>query len=167
MLQFYFLSILLNGLAGLVFIYTQKKQFPDSAPSDSSLDADAFESASAENPDSFSESSDPSKGILSLSFLDDSVFRLVVGILSGLVGILKLLSPIQYDIPVIGDLIPAVAGMAACGSLLVEYYQNNSDIELHLPSGITEFFTEGKKYLGIFCLIAGVLHFIFPRVLFL
>ncbi len=179
MLQFYFLSILLNSLAGLIFVYSQKKEFSDFG-GDSSITGGDIDSpdGSAQDPLSADALSDGDSdgdhsgksaagGILALSFLDDGAFRLVVGILSGLVGVLKLLSPIQYDIPIVGDLIPAVAGISACGSLLIEYYQNNSDIEIHLPEPITVFFTEGRRYLGIFCLIAGVLHFIFPRVLFL
>lgn len=94
-------------------------------------------------------------------------FRLVVAILSGLVGILKLLSTIQNDVPVIGDLIPALAGLAACFALLVEYYIQKSTTEVKLPSVLNTVFISGRKYLGIFCIIAGVLHFIFPRVLFL
>ena len=101
------------------------------------------------------------------TFFDDMTFRLVVAILSGLTGVLKLLSTVQNDVPVIGDLIPAVAGLAACFALLIEFYIQKSKVELKLPAFLTTVFIGGRKYLGIFCIIAGVLHFIFPRVLFL
>ena len=156
MLQIYFLSILLNVVAGLILVYatdfTAKK-------------SEAAEDAEAENQDSevekISDDSTDSEG--------DSVFdkKLVVAILSGLTGVLKLLSTVQNDVPVIGDLIPAVAGLAACFALLIEFYIQKSKVELKLPAFLTTVFIGGRKYLGIFCIIAGVLHFIFPRVLFL
>lgn len=168
MLQFYFLSILLNVLAGLVFVYTQEKDFPESIDFSVSEEEDVNKALEvSDDADSELNPANPKKGILALSFLDDKVFRLVIGILSGLVGVLKLLSPIQFDIAIVGDLIPALAGIAACLSLFVEYYQNNSNVEISLPENLNAIFVEGRKYLGIFCIIAGVLHFIFPRVLFL
>ncbi len=174
MLQFYFLSILLNVIAGLILVYatdftSKNTVFPENEKND-------FEnySDSIEDSDKNTESDDSvfdkklsfainSKG----TFFDDMTFRLVIAILSGLVGILKLLSTIQNDVPVIGDLIPAIAGLAACFALLVEYYIQKSTTEVKLPSVLNTVFINGRKYLGIFCIIAGVLHFIFPRVLFL
>ncbi|MBQ0052107.1 MAG: hypothetical protein KBT11_08605 [Treponema sp.] len=135
MLQFYFLSILLNVVTGFVFLY-----------------------ASEENSEN---------GIASLPILSDKTFRLVLGILMALTGLLKLLSPIQYDIAFIGDLIPALAGLAGGASLLVEWYEEKSSVSLPLPEIIQTAFVEGRKYLGIFCIASGVLHFVFPRVLFL
>ena len=93
--------------------------------------------------------------------------QLVVGILSALTGLMKLLSPIQYDVAVVGDLIPALAGLAAGAVLLLDWYQERSEVELPLPEAIQNIYTGGRKYLGIFCIIAAVLHFIFPLVLFL
>ena len=174
MLQIYFLSILLNVVAGLILVYatdfTAKK-------------SEAAEDAEAENQDSevekISDDSTDSEGDSVFdkklqfainskdTFFDDMTFRLVVAILSGLTGVLKLLSTVQNDVPVIGDLIPAVAGLAACFALLIEFCIQKSKVELKLPAFLTTVFIGGRKYLGIFCIIAGVLHFIFPRVLFL
>ena len=100
-------------------------------------------------------------------FFDDSTFRLVIAILSALVGLMKLLSTVQGDMPLIGDLIPAVAGIAGAFALLIEYYSQKSDVSFNLPAFLTSIFVGGRKYLGIFCILAGFLHFIFPRVLFL
>ena len=176
MLQFYFLSILLNVIAGLILVYatdftSKNPVLPDAKKSDfdvSDLDGeDSDKNTETEGDDSVFDKrlsfAINSKG----TFFDDMTFRLVVAILSGLVGILKLLSTIQNDVPVIGDLIPALAGLAACFALLVEYYIQKSTTEVKLPSVLNTVFISGRKYLGIFCIIAGVLHFIFPRVLFL
>ena len=71
-----------------------------------------------------------------VSFLGDKTLQLVVGILSFLTGLMKLLSPIQYDIAIIGDLVPALAGIAAGAVLLLDWYQERSDSELPLPEVI-------------------------------
>ena len=182
MLQFYFLSILLNLLAGLVFIYATNES-EEAALSTSNLNDpfsdDDFSSSksNSSSSDDFNPETDdidfgfddeaspkaksPKKTLglkaLATPFLVDKTFQLVVGILSLLTGLMKLLSPIQYDVAVIGDLIPALAGFAAGAVLLLDWYQERSE----------NIYTSGRKYLGIFCIIAAVLHFIFPVVLFL
>ena len=178
MLQFYFLSILLNLVAGLVFIYAAKGEGESSLVLSDSDDPFAESTASSESADFNPETDDLNVGSASekksggfkaaaVSFLGDKTLQLVVGILSALTGLMKLLSPIQYDVAVVGDLIPALAGLGAGAVLLLDWYQERSDSELPLPEVILTMYTSGRKYLGIFCVIAAVLHFIFPRVLFL
>lgn len=167
MLQFYFLSVLLNIVSGLIFLYPAKNF--DDALSSGNPDDDIFSDLSdSDDVNSASDSSKAKKSkILEIPFLEDSSFRLVLGILMVLTGLMKLLSPIQYDVPVVGDLIPALAGLAGGFSILLEWYRNKSTVGVNLPGVIDKIFVEGRKYLGIFCIAAGVLHFIFPRVLFL
>lgn len=187
MLQFYFLSILLNLVAGLIFIYVVRGEGGASmilSDSDEPFGAgDLSSSDSADfNPETDDldlnldggssaggEKSSSSGGFKSLAvpFLGDKTLQLVVGILSALTGLMKLLSPIQYDIAIIGDLIPSLAGLASGAVLLLDWYQERSDVELSLPEALQNIYEGGRKYLGIFCIIAAVLHFIFPRVLFL
>ena len=163
MLQFYFLSILLNLLAGLIFIYASKGNENSTELSDSFSENDDF-NLNAE-PE-ISSSTNSLKAVAS-PFLSDKTLCLVVGILSALTGLMKLLSPIQYDVPVVGDLIPALTGLVSGAVLLLDWYQTRSDVELPLPEAIQNIYTGGRKYMGIFCIIAAVLHFIFPLVLFL
>lgn len=167
MLQFYFLSVLLNIVSGLIFLYPAKNF--DDALSSGNSDDDIFSDLSdSDDVNSASDSSKAKKSkFLEIPFLEDSSFRLVLGILMVLTGLMKLLSPIQYDVPVVGDLIPALAGLAGGFSILLEWYRNKSTVGVNLPGVIDKIFVEGRKYLGIFCIAAGVLHFIFPRVLFL
>lgn len=184
MLQFYFLSILLNLIAGLIFVYVTKNEesslvlsdddpFSESRTTDSAsadfnpetddLDLELGENAGAKSKN---QNSDGFKKIF-MPFLGDKTLQLVVGLLSFLTGIMKLLSPIQFDVPVVGDLIPSLSGMIAGLVLLLDWFQNRSDVPLNLPEVIQNIYTGGRKYLGIFCIIAAVLHFIFPNVLFL
>lgn len=187
MLQFYFLSILLNLVAGLIFIYVVKDEGETSlvlSDSDDPFAEGSSSTSSDSNPETddldlnldgeSSSASETSKkstegglGALAAPFLGDKTLQLVVGILSALTGLMKLLSPIQYDIAIIGDLIPSLAGLAAGAVLLLDWYQERSEVELALPESIQGIYEGGRKYLGIFCIIAAVLHFIFPRVLFL
>lgn len=156
MLQFYFLSILLNVLAGLVLVYA----------SDFTKQSEA-DAVSSEEGEVEAEESSSSSHFLKGAFFDDMTFRLVLGILSVVGGLMKILSPIQLDIPVIGDLVPAVAGLAAGAALLLEFYAVRNSLETTFPLFVQKVFFEGRKYIGVFCIIAGLMHFIFPRVLFL
>lgn len=167
MLQFYFLSVLLNIVSGLIFLYPSKNS--DDALSSENPDDNLFsDSMDSDDENSSSDSSKEKKSRnLEIPFLEEPSFRLVLGILMLLTGLMKLLSPIQYDVPVVGDLVPAVAGLAGGFSILLEWYRNKSVVGLNLPEIIDRIFVDGRKYLGIFCIAAGVIHFVFPRVLFL
>lgn len=154
MLQFYFLSILLNLTVGFIFVFSGHQEAPAEGDASAPGDEDG-----GENPGGMRSAA--------ISFLGDKTLRLVVGILSLLTGLMKLLSPIQYDIAVVGDLVPALAGLASGAVLLLDWYQERSDVGISLPEALQGVYTGGRKYLGIFCIIAAALHFIFPLVLFL
>lgn len=139
MIQFYFLSVLLNILCGYA------------------LAAPAKESPSA---------------ILrgAQLMLSDKGLKLTMAILSAAVGLLKLLFALRGDIPVIGDFLPAIAGMAVGLTLLLEI----SD-DAHLPfvrqgslgGRIEKILISYKVPIGYAGIIAGIIHFLFPMVLFL
>jgi hypothetical protein len=151
MLQFYFLSVLLNVASGLILVYGLDFNKPNT---------EKDETGGADTPAN-------SSFMGSNTFFDDSTFRLVLGIMTGFVGVMKLLSVVQNDMPVVGDLLPALAGMAGSFCLLLEYYRVRTGTSRTLPQIFERIFVGGRKYIGIFCIIAGLLHFIFPKVLFL
>jgi len=135
MLQFYFLSIALNALAGYILITGN-------------------EFGVLEFKSSFS--------------LKDETLRLVIGILSVVTGILKILSPVEGDIPVVGDLIPALAGLLAGFVLIFEYYRNRSSLETtEHTERIDRILISNKRIIGVLAIIAAALHFLFPKVLLL
>ncbi len=135
MLQFYFLSILLNAVTGVILLYS---------------DAD-----------------DVTSEIRLPSLAMDETFRLVLGILTAVTGFFKLLTAIRGDIPVIGDLVPSVAGLAGGFALLYEFYKSRSVLnEARIPTVVLQI-VSAKRYVGIFLLIAAVAHFLFPTVIFL
>ena len=134
MLQFYFLSVLLNALAGYLLF------FEDGGALD-------FKSAIP---------------------VSDETFKFVTGILSAFTGLFKLLSPIQGDVPLIGDIVPAITGVL-CGFILIfEYYsRRNSVDDMNQAKIINGVLAGNKKIIGIAALAAAVLHFLFPTALLL
>ena len=149
MLQFYFLSILLNLLTGLVLLY-----------------ADIFpEEQNAE------EKSEKPLGkikelISNTAFFENKTFLLVVGALSTFTGLMKLLSVVRNDIPVIGDLLPALAGLVGGFTVVLAYYLMTATDPVSLPDAVHNIFIKGHKYIGVFCIVAALLHFVFPGALF-
>ena len=134
MIQFYFLSIVLNAVAGYILI---------------SQDDGVLEFKSG-----FS--------------IKDETFRLIVGILSVITGLLKILSVIEGDIPVVGDLLPAVAGFVSGSALILEYYRSRSYItSSDQTDKINNILIGQRKIIGFAALIVAVLHFLFPKVLLL
>ena len=135
MLQIYFLSILLNAVAGYVLIAKEEEGI---------------------------------LGFKNTFNLKDDTFRLVLGILTVVTGLFKLLSPIEGDLPIVGDLFPAAAGLLAGFILIYEYYKNRSTLDdtEHIQK-INRVFIGNKKIIGIAALVVAVLHFIFPKMLLL
>jgi len=137
MIQLYFLSIVINGLAGFLFIFGEMGK-----------------NDSAENSGKF-------------SFVSDG-FLLVIGILSGITGILKLLSPMK-GLPILGDLLPAVAGVAAGFMLIFGFYREHSS-EVDTEGSVSRFgeaILHYKKPVGIVLLASAALHFLFPEAFLL
>jgi hypothetical protein len=136
MIQFYFLSILFNGLSGYLLIREKDREDGDT-------------------PDT----------VFRLSLQNETV-RLVLGILTMLMGLLKILSSVQGDIPVIGDLVPALAGLGAGFVLVYEFYRSRSGTDFEISEKIEGLLTR-RRLIGIAALASAAVHFLFPQVLLL
>ncbi|MCK9170061.1 MAG: hypothetical protein M0P01_06560 [Treponema sp.] len=155
MLQFYFLSIMLNLIAGMILVYGTdfskiKRHEENDVPETVKNKGNSLKNMFENN-----------------ALFGDRIFRLILGILTMFVGLMKLLSVVHDDVPVVGDLIPALAGLSGGFCLLVEYYCENASTELKLPGIIGKLFVDDRKYIGWFCITAAVLHFAFPDALLL
>ncbi|MDR2313493.1 MAG: hypothetical protein LBE02_03075 [Spirochaetaceae bacterium] len=106
------------------------------------------------------------KGVLFPALADETV-RLGVGILAVITGFLKILSPVAGSIPVVGDLVPALANLAGGLILVFEFYRNRSTIASPAAEQIEKFVDGNRKLTGFICIIAAALHFIFSSILFL
>ena len=93
--------------------------------------------------------------------------RMILGIITIILGIFKLLSVTKGDIPVVGDLIPALSGIAIGITLTVESYKQRSDVTNPAVERIDNVFVRNKLLIGIIGIVVGILHFLFPTVLFL
>jgi hypothetical protein len=142
MVQLYFLSIVFNGLAGFLFVFSEL------GSGDSAEDNAKFSSVG-------------------------SGFRLVIGILAAVTGILKLLLPMgeegKIGLPILGDLLPALASLIAGFMLIFGFYRERSS---HVDSEekinrFGEVALHYKKAVGIALLAIALLHFLFPSALFL
>jgi hypothetical protein len=103
-----------------------------------------------------------------LSFsLDNGTLRLILGGLSLLTGILKILSPVSGNVPVVGDLFPALCNLATGGILVFEWYRGRSDLVSEQQDKLAAFIEPRRKIAGLAALGAAALHFVFSPVLFL
>ncbi|MDR0475256.1 MAG: hypothetical protein LBH43_16485 [Treponema sp.] len=138
MIQIYFLSIFFNVLSGYFLISGEEEGVSEL------------------------------RSKLSLSAVKDETFKLILGILTMVIGLLKLLSPIEGDIPILGDLVPAAAGFAAGFILVYEYYKGRAleDAGEGIES-LSSVLIRNKKIIGFVVIAAAALHFLFPRALFL
>jgi len=102
-------------------------------------------------------------------------FHLVLGILSAVVGVLKLLSPNADKILILGDLLPSAGGIAAGFLLLFGICRQDT-----LPASIAKesptqdslnklgvSLLRYRKSIGLGLLAVAFLHFLFPETLFL
>ncbi len=138
MLQFYFLSILLNCVAGFILISNKTPQTEN-------------ESLETKIPDLFK----------------DQTFKLVIGIMTCFTALIKLLTSFPGAVPILGDLIPSIAGFLGGIAILLDYYITHSPSEVKLNQKLETIFIANKKYIGILCILSALLHFLFPKVILL
>jgi hypothetical protein len=99
--------------------------------------------------------------------LDNEVFRLALGVASVFTGFFKILSPVTGNIPVIGDLLPALANLAGGFILIFEYYRNRTTLRSEAVEKFGNIVDQNRKIAGFAAIGAAVLHFVFHPVPFL
>jgi len=98
-------------------------------------------------------------------------YHLVLGILSAVVGFLKLLSPNAEKFLILGDLLPAAGGVLA-GFLLIFgiYRQESLSASQTQESSLDKYgsnLLHFRKSIGLGLLAIALVHFLFPETLFL
>lgn len=101
------------------------------------------------------------KNIIQLSILEERGFCIVLGVICALTGVIKLFVVVNTSVVIFGDFIPALAGMAGGLMLFIK------DDDEKLPEWIRRFFVPNGFIVGIVCLCAALLHFVFPGAMFL
>ncbi len=137
MMQFYFLSITANILAGLA------------------LTADYL----GEKFKAFS----PFKELFG-----KRGFKIGAGASALIIGFMKLLIRSSAgDVPVVGDLLPALAGLGMGAALLFDLYKEKATVKSETLGSLEKAVVTYKVPLGLSGLAVGVLHFFLPWALFL
>ena len=96
-------------------------------------------------------------------------FHLVLGILAAITGFLKLLMPVEKQVPILGDMVPALAGIVAGFIIIFGFYRehsSHSSREGQLDR-LGDTFLRYRKAAGIALVAVAALHFLFPTALFL
>jgi hypothetical protein len=105
--------------------------------------------------------------------INTPTFYLVLGIISGITGILKLLSPIPSDVNAVrgvlifGDLIPAAAGIVAGIILIFGLYRRGGSENTGELDRIGTNLLALRRPLGLGLMAASFVHFVFGQILFL
>ncbi|MDR0540092.1 MAG: hypothetical protein LBG74_06285 [Spirochaetaceae bacterium] len=92
-------------------------------------------------------------------------FRLIAGIATAITGVLTLLSPVEGDVPVAGDIVPAVASLAGGLMLMEEHFHLPDDVDFR--PRFFDFLQKHRKTVGVGLVIISALHFLLPKALFL
>jgi hypothetical protein len=70
-------------------------------------------------------------------------------------------------VPVVGDLLPALAGMVMGFTLFLQYYQGRTTVESSSLASLDAIFGKNSAIIGTLGIIVAVLHFFLHTVLFL
>ena len=133
-MQFYFLSVILNFVGGILIAST------------------------------YLEDRVPFLSRMVNFFNEKANIKLIMGLATGIVGIIKLLLPVS-GWAIVGDLLPALAGMAVGFCLLVEYYHGRTDVPTE--NQISDLMDKYKHIIGLASIGIAVLHLFLPNALFL
>jgi hypothetical protein len=108
------------------------------------------------------EKDDASRG-----FFKNPSFRLVLGAVTAVIGVLKFLSVVPGNYPVIGDIVPAFGGLLSGAALIYGFYKAYSTINSPSADKVLVFMNIHQKIIGGISITTAVLHFLFPTALFL
>jgi hypothetical protein len=96
--------------------------------------------------------------------LEEKGVRFSLGLFALLIGFFKILTPMQGDVPVIGDLFPAVSGLALGLILVLDFMKSGSEVNSETIERVDSAISKHSRYIGIAGILSGVLHFLMPGV---
>lgn len=96
----------------------------------------------------------------------EKVFKMVVGIATVFTGVMKFVFVVQPDWVILGDFLPAIAGIVGGVCYIIDSYSqiNENASSITMNSFFEKLFVKGKKYIGVACIAVAVVHFIFPTL---
>jgi hypothetical protein len=93
-------------------------------------------------------------------------FRFGLGLVTFVIGFFRLLFVTGESIPILGDLLPAAAGIVLGGTLILTYYNEKSSEETRFPV-LDRLFVQNASNFAILGFLIALLHFLLPAALFL
>jgi hypothetical protein len=105
--------------------------------------------------------------VFNRELMQNDGFRLGLGIVTFVVGFFKLLSVSEGDVPVVGDILPAISGLVLGMILLLQYYRGRSNVSSPFVDSLDKIFGQNSAVFGTVGILIGILHFLLHRVLFL
>lgn len=157
MMQIYFLSIVINILAGLVLLKTKSASSSNPLSEDSLIEDNTKKNKIINKINTF---------LLDNELFNNKAFILVIGILSLLIGVIKFFVVANNGLLILGDFLPAIFGIAGGFAILLNYYLSTASQNNKMPKFIQLIFIDNIYFVGITCLLIAILHFIMPGVLF-
>ncbi len=102
-------------------------------------------------------------------FMENSVYRIILGALTILVGVINLFPNYEGNVAVLGDLLPSLMGIAGGVLLIAGFLSKEKREEARKAAEIAEKVEQfSKPYLavvGISSVLIGILHAILPKVI--
>jgi len=105
--------------------------------------------------------------LLNRETFTSSGFRFGLGLVTFLVGFFRLLLVTEGDAAIVGDLLPALAGMILGATLIIVFYNDRSTLDSQAKGTLNRVFVDNSSNFAIAGLIIALLHFLLPRALFL
>ncbi|MDR2730040.1 MAG: hypothetical protein LBB81_03980 [Treponema sp.] len=99
--------------------------------------------------------------------IKNPTFHLVLGILTTVTGVLKLLSPAMDTLPILGDLVPSVSGIGSGLLMIFGIYRRGLVENSGTLDRMCEALLRFRKQIGTGLLAVTILHFLFPAAFFL
>ncbi|MCD6342363.1 MAG: hypothetical protein J7L76_01100 [Spirochaetaceae bacterium] len=101
-------------------------------------------------------------------FMGNPVYRIILGGVSVLVGIINLFPSYTGDIAVLGNLLPSLAGIVTGLLLIAEYFSSRRTEEesktVDIAEKVEKFSGPYLTIVGISSIVIGILHAIIPRL---
>jgi hypothetical protein len=147
MIQFYLLSIVCNVIAGLYLFLSPEGQ----------------EKKNTEEQTKIPERVLP--GFMSV--FSNKIAKFWLGSSAVIIGIFKMLSPVRSTIVVLGDFLPLLSCFIVGAVFIIDFFKASSDVSSDTVNKLDTIVLKNRKYIGMFCLLTALLHFLVPDLLIL
>lgn len=107
------------------------------------------------------------QAVFDAELLSSRTVYAVVGSVAAIVGALRIVFVTPGDVVVVGDLLPALAGMVAGMTLVLIAYLERVDAPFAFAQRLGTILGDRRNVVGVVAIVVGVLHFFVPRLLFL